>query len=94
MGVDSADRALLRNRAMYPRVIRPIRREHGPPHLHARYGDREITMFIETGEVLGHFPPSALRLVSDWTKLHRAELLECWRLACEDKPFGRIAPLE
>ena len=90
-----------RNRAAVPEisrffgiVIAMYRREHGPPHLHARYGDYEISVVIETGEVRGRFPRTALRLVSEWTDLHREELMEFWRLAGDDKPFGRIAPLE
>jgi hypothetical protein len=75
-------------------VIAMYRREHAPPHLHAKYGDYEISLVIETGEVRGRFPRSALRLVREWTHLHRAELMECWRLASDDRPFGRIEPLE
>jgi hypothetical protein len=37
---------------------------------------------IETGEVLaGQLPRTAAKLVREWTRLRRAELLEDWRRA-------------
>ena len=68
--------------------------EHGVPHFHAVYGEREISVEIESGNVLGDFPPRALRLVLDWNALHKQELLENWRLAREGQPLTRVAPLE
>ena len=35
-------------------------REHGPAHLHAVYGEFDITVEIETGIVNGKFPKRAL----------------------------------
>ncbi len=75
-------------------VIGMFYREHAPPHFHAVYGEYEITMEIDTGNVSGQFPGRALSLVREWTELHREELIENWRLAREDKPLKRIAPLE
>ena len=69
-------------------------REHGVPHFHAVYGDHEISVEIETGRVHGDFPPRALKLVLEWSALHRAELLENWNLAMQRQPLNRIAPLE
>jgi hypothetical protein len=69
-------------------------REHAPPHFHAKYGDYEITVEIETGVVNGHFPRRALRLVLEWYDLHRDELREDWRLAEERRPLKKIPPLE
>ena len=38
--------------------------DHSPPHFHARYGENEIRVNIETGEILsGAFPRRAQRLV-------------------------------
>jgi hypothetical protein len=75
-------------------VIGMFYREHGPPHLHAVYGEFEITVEIETGVVSGRFPRRALSHVLEWTEAHRAELLENWDLARQGKPLRRIAPLE
>jgi hypothetical protein len=52
--------------------------EHGPPHFHAVYGEHEMTVEIESSKTRGDFPRRALRLVLEWTELHRQELLEDW----------------
>jgi hypothetical protein len=68
--------------------------DHAPPHFHARYGDYEITVEIDTTVVSGRFPPRALRLVMTWCRLHREELLENWERASARVPLLPIAPLE
>ncbi len=69
--------------------------DHSPPHFHACYGENEIRVNIETGEILsGTFPRRAQRLVLEWFELHRNELLEDWNLAQERKPLNKIEPLE
>ncbi len=69
-------------------------RDHEPPHFHAKYGEYEITVEIETGVVEGRFPRRALRHVLEWHELHRDELRELWNMARERKPLRKIAPLE
>jgi hypothetical protein len=68
--------------------------EHGPPHFHAVYGDRKITVEIESGVVRGMFPPRALRLVLEWAALHKPELLANWERARNRQALVRIEPLE
>jgi hypothetical protein len=68
--------------------------DHLPPHFHAKYGEHEITVNIETGAVNGHFPRRALRHVMEWYEIYRAELSEDWNLARQRRPLRRIAPLE
>lgn len=76
-------------------VIAMYFNDHGPAHFHASYGDSEIRVNIETGEILsGRFPRRAERLVLEWLSIHRIELLEDWKLAAERKPLKRIEPLE
>ena len=76
-------------------VIAMYYNDHGPAHFHARYGDRVIRVAIEDGRTLsGTFPRRAQGLVLEWLELHRAELLEDWRLAQQRKPLMKIAPLE
>ena len=75
-------------------VIAMYYREHGPPHFHAVYGDREITVDIDTGNVRGEFPPRAHSAVLEWYQLHREALWQDWQLAEERKPLRRIPPLE
>jgi Domain of unknown function (DUF4160) len=68
--------------------------DHPLPHFHARYGDYEITVEIESGVVRGEFPKRALRAVLEWLDLHQSDLLEDWALAQARKPLKSIEPLE
>ena len=69
-------------------------RDHAPPHFHAEYGEYEIEVDIDSGSIQGWFPRRALKAVIEWHELHRAELLENWRLARERLPLNHIEPLE
>lgn len=75
-------------------VIAMFYREHDPPHFHATYGSYQMTVEIETGLVNGEFPKRALQHVQEWRELHKAELLEDWRLMLDRKPLKKVAPLE
>jgi len=75
-------------------VISMYYNEHNPPHFHAKYGNYEITVQIESGIVKGRFPKRALRFVLDWYDLHKEELLQDWQLAAERKALKQIKPLE
>ncbi len=68
-------------------------RDHDPPHFHARYGEHEVIVEIESGIVTGHFPRRALRLLADWIELHQSELGINWQRARAHKPLRPIAPL-
>ncbi len=66
----------------------------GRPHFHARYGEDEASIAIESIEVLaGALPPRALRLVTDWASGHQTELLENWGRARRHEQLRRIEPL-
>ena len=69
-------------------------REHKPPHFHAKYGDEEITIEIETGGVNGTMSKRALLLVQEWRELHKEELKQDWELAEQKKALFPIKPLE
>ena len=76
-------------------VIAIYYNDHAPPHFHARYGELEIRVAIQSGEILsGNFPKRAQSLVLEWLDLHREELMEDWNLAEQRKPLRKIAPLE
>jgi len=68
--------------------------DHAPAHFHAKYGEYEITVDVETGNVKGHFPRRALHHVLEWWELHRDELAEDWDRAQQRRALRRIAPLE
>jgi len=58
------------------------------------HGDHKITIEIESGTVRGQFPPVPLRLVLEWTALHRRELSKNWERARQRMPLDQIEPLE
>ncbi len=68
--------------------------DHSPPHFHARYGDYEITVDINTGVVEGRFPKRALKHVLEWYEIHKDELLEDWKLCQNQETPNPIEPLE
>jgi hypothetical protein len=68
--------------------------DHLPPHFHARYGEYEIEVEIQTGTVQGRFPRRALQHVLEWRDMHVDELLQDWELCRARKPVKPIPPLE
>ncbi len=77
----------------YGIVIRMLADDHNPPHFHAMYAEFKASFTIRDAIVEGHFPVRALRLVSKWHRLHKAELLENWERQRAGKPPLPIAPL-
>ena len=75
-------------------VIGMFYSEHGPPHLHAVYGEFKMTVELGSLVIRGEFPARAERLVLEWMQLHGEELLENWTRARQRQPLQRIAPLE
>ncbi|HXH92792.1 MAG TPA: DUF4160 domain-containing protein [Thermoanaerobaculia bacterium] len=68
--------------------------DHAPPHFHARYGEYEITVEIESGVVEGKFPPRSLNHVIEWHRANRGELLLAWEQCRRGEAPRPIAPLE
>ena len=66
----------------------------GRAHFHARYGDDEASIDIETLAVIaGELAPRARRLVVEWAQLHRAELRANWDRARRHEHLRPIEPL-
>jgi len=66
----------------------------GRPHFHATYAGQDVSIDIETLEVLaGSFPANGLRLLRRWARLHRPELREDWQRARRGEPLEPIDPL-
>jgi hypothetical protein len=76
-------------------IVQMYYNDHNPPHFHVRYADQKALIGIETLSILkGQLSPRALGLVAEWAALHRAELMEDWRLARAEAQLKQIAPLE
>jgi hypothetical protein len=68
--------------------------DHEPPHFHARYGEYEAKICIESGDVLsGELPTRALRIVRKWRSMSKSALMSNWVRAREQQPLQRIEPL-
>lgn len=69
--------------------------DHAPAHFHARYGEHEALVVIETLEVYeGSLPRRALALVLEWAAQRRSDLRSNWDRARQGQPLRPIAPLE
>jgi hypothetical protein len=67
--------------------------DHAPPHFHARYGDQEVTIEIQSGIVTGTMSRRALRMLFDWLDEHHDELMENWDRAAQHEPLQPVSPL-
>jgi hypothetical protein len=78
----------------YGIVIKLFFEDHPPPHFHARYGEHEVLVRIDTlGVIRGALPPRAMGLVIEWASLHQEELRIAWERATKLETPDRIAPL-
>jgi hypothetical protein len=97
---DEKSNGCLRGRSMpvisrfFGVVIAMYWRDHAPPHFHAKYGDDEVTVDIQTGKINGVMSRRALTMIEEWRVLHLEELLENWQFAGTRQSLRRIAPLE
>ena len=67
------------------------RKEHLPPHIHARYGEKEATFLISTGELYtGFFPPKGKQLIKEFVLLHKEELQKMW----DTEVYQKLPPLD
>jgi hypothetical protein len=79
----------------YGILIRMFWQDHNPPHFHALYGSFEITVDIQTLQILqGSMPRRALALILEWASQHREELIEDWNLCAQNQMPHKIAPLD
>jgi hypothetical protein len=69
-------------------------REHNPSHFHAKHGEDEVVIEIESGKVSGSMSKRALALVQEWRELHKEDLMNDWKLAEQKKALFPIKPLE
>ena len=69
--------------------------DHAPPHFHAEYAEHEVTMSIVRLEILyGNLPAPQLRMVRDWARRHRTELLDNWERARRGESLHDVPALK
>ena len=75
-------------------IIRMFYRDHNPPHFHAEYADFEGIIDIEKNEIIGgELPPRVLGIVTEWSAIHKTELMINWERARQQDSLNDIAPL-
>lgn len=76
-------------------LIRVFHSDHPPPHIHVEYGEFGAIVEIQTGRILkGKLPPRVLRLLREWLKGKRKEILAAWKEAQEHKIPRKIKAIE
>ena len=76
----------------YGIAIQMFFNDHNPPHFHARYGSAKAIIRISDGEIIsGELPPTAQRLLKEWSLARRSELEENWRRARVQEPLEKVA---
>lgn len=81
--------------AFFGMVIRMFHSDHNPPHIHVQYGEFDAIVKISTGVTMrGKLPARLGRLLKEWLKLHRHEIMKAWEDAQANKMPRRIKPME
>lgn len=57
----------------------PLKKEHNPPHIHARFGNFKAKFNINTLEIIdGKMPNKKALLIKEFIEYHKDELLKMW----------------
>lgn len=60
-------------------IVHSNEQNHTIPHIHAKYGEYEISVAIMTGEILaGNLPKKNRKIAVDWVLNHQNRLLSDW----------------
>ena len=76
-------------------IVRMYFGDHNPPHFHVEFQGEKAT-FNFGGQLLAGSISSgtARKLVRDWARRHKLELMINWKNIEEGRPLNRIKPLE
>ena len=76
-------------------IIRMYFGDHNPPHFHVEFQGEKATFNFDGQLLAGSISSgTARKLVRDWARRHRLELMINWRNIEEGRPLNRIKPLE
>lgn len=60
-------------------IVHTIEQNHVVPHVHAEYGEYQISIAINNQEILaGNLPNKQQKIAQKWVREHREELLSQW----------------
>ena len=70
-------------------------REHNPPHFHAEYQGQTGVFDFDGNMLDGNMKSKrAKKLVREWARLRKNELVQNWERAMRKEEIGKIDPLE
>ena len=76
-------------------AVRMFFNDHDPPHFHVRYQGYRARVRIADGRIIdGRLPPTARRLVEQWSELRREALMRNWAAAQSDGQVEHIGGLD
>lgn len=67
---------------------------HNKPHIHAKYGEYEISITIDGKQINGDMPSKQKKLIEAWLEIHREELYAAWYAYNNDGEIIKIKGLE
>ena len=69
--------------------------DHNPPHFHVEFRGERATFSFDGQLLTGNlFSANARRLVREWARRHKLELMINWKNIERGRPLNRIKPLE
>jgi hypothetical protein len=75
-------------------LYRELNGQHHIPHVHAQYGEFELSISFEGEIMAGNFPKKQQKLVEAWVALHEDELKAAWKAYNENGELFKIKGLE
>lgn len=76
-------------------IVRVYHDDHNPPHVHVQYGEYEAIVEISSGRLLcGRLPVRVKRLLTEWLRVRREDIMKAWQLARQNRVPPRVRPLE
>lgn len=67
---------------------------HHKPHIHAKYGEYEISITLDGERINGNMPAKQLKLILAWMEIHKDELNAAWYAYNNDGEIIKIKGLE
>lgn len=75
-------------------LYRELTGQHNTPHIHAQYGEYELSISFDGNILAGNFPNKQRKLVEAWVALHEDELKAAWKVYNESGEIIKIKGLE
>lgn len=75
-------------------LYRELTGQHNTPHVHAQYGEFEMSIAFDGNIIVGELPNKQRKLVIAWVALHEDELNAAWKAYNESGYVVKIRGLE